>query len=118
MTRSFLGSFAAIAFLVFVVIGTAVSVTAQTNFYTDRSAFEADFPGLTVEDFEEARFPAGPVTLCEEPINSLSNDDCFIPGEIIPGVDFFVERCGRHGGPRCGLVRKCLEINWAKFLPR
>src|SRR5690606_16880994 len=77
----------AAALVALVAFGTA-PVQAQVNFYDSRAAFEADFPGLAVEDFEEANFPAGPVSTCDAVINSASNDDCFDPGDIIPGVDF------------------------------
>ena len=88
MTRSFLTSLTAFAFAVLIVFGTTIAVTAQTNFYTDRATFEADFPGLALEDFEEGMVGAGGVVLCDEPVNSASNDACFVPGDIIPDVDF------------------------------
>lgn len=58
------------------------------TFYTVRADFEVDFPGLTVEDFEEANVAAGAVATCQAPIDENSNDGCFSPGDIIPGVQF------------------------------
>jgi hypothetical protein len=43
---------------------------------------------LAVEGFSEAMAVAGSITACDAPVNSASNDDCFSPGEIIPGVRF------------------------------
>ena len=78
----------AFSFAALVVLGAAVSVTAQTNFYTNRATFEADFPGLSVEDFEESPVPHWQTVACLDLINSGTTGPCFQPGEIIPGVDF------------------------------
>jgi hypothetical protein len=57
------------------------------SFYTDRATFDSDYPGLPNEDFEEATVLPGGVSPCDTPINSQSDDSCFSPGDIVPGVD-------------------------------
>lgn len=55
--------------------------------YDDRATFNADAPGLPVEDWEEGHV-SGPFVFCNPPLNSSSNDACFLPGEILPGLEF------------------------------
>ena len=88
MNRSILSSLMAFSFAVLVGFGTETSLRAQTNFYTDRATFEADFPGLSLEDFEESPVPHWQTVACLDLINSGTTGPCFQPGEIIPGVDF------------------------------
>lgn len=88
MNRTILNTLSSLAFALLITLGTALSVVAQVSFYTDRAAFEADFPGLPLEDFEESPVVSGGVLTCLDLINSTTTGACFQPGEIIPGVDF------------------------------
>jgi hypothetical protein len=54
--------------------------------YDTRSAFNTDAPGLPVEDWEEGHV-TGPFVFCNPPLNANSNDACFLPGEILPGLE-------------------------------
>jgi hypothetical protein len=54
--------------------------------YDSRAAFNADAPGLPIEDWEEGHV-TGPFIFCNPPLNSTSNDACFLPGEILPGLE-------------------------------
>lgn len=60
---------------------------AGLTFYNSQASFLAARPGLRVEDFEEstATLPTG----CDEPVNSTANlPNCFVPGDILPGIAF------------------------------
>jgi hypothetical protein len=55
--------------------------------YDDRTDFNTDAPGLPLEDWEEGHVQ-GPFVFCNPPLNSMSNDACFLPGEILPGLEY------------------------------
>lgn len=60
---------------------------AGLTFFDSEASFLAARPGLPEEDFEEstATTPTG----CDEPINSTANlPNCFVPGDILPGIAF------------------------------
>lgn len=45
-------------------------------------------PGnLAVEDFDESAVGPGEVVVCDEPVGSASDDDCFTPGQLIDGFE-------------------------------
>lgn len=57
--------------------------------YTVRATFEAAFPGLTVEDFEEGNAPAGNFSVCDAPLDAAGDVPCgFAAGDILSGVAF------------------------------
>lgn len=57
-------------------------------YYDDRAAFEAVYPGLSLEDFEAGLWGPGDVMGCPAPANSSSDNSCFSAGSIAPGVSF------------------------------
>jgi len=64
-------------------------VTASSVFFfTDRASFLAQFPGLALDDFETGRVLDGRVITCRGPVDATTNDNCFHPGEIKPGVQY------------------------------
>jgi hypothetical protein len=84
--------------LLFLVIPSLVSAQPSTAptlafspsgivLYDNRATFNAAAPGLPVEDWEEGHV-TGPFIFCNPPLNSNSNDACFLPGEILPGLEF------------------------------
>lgn len=56
------------------------------HFFDDRAAFEVACPGLPLEDFEEGNVGPGNLTTCSDPFDSLTDDDCWNPGDILDGV--------------------------------
>ena len=58
------------------------------TFYNDRATFDADFPDLPLEDFKEGNVSAGGVRGCSKPVDENTNNRCFVPGDIEPGVSF------------------------------
>jgi len=70
------------------VFSSYTSTIAQVNIITDEDQFIADNPGLAFQDFQAANVPMGIFVLCTVPVNSNSDDDCFSPGDILPGIEF------------------------------
>ena len=56
-------------------------------YYHSRNTFDKAFPGLPVEDFEAGRWE-GQQLWCPAPFNALTDNECFQPGDILPGVSF------------------------------
>lgn len=63
--------------------------------YTNRTVFDGDNPGLPVEDFEGNILPPNSVEACPPPLNEFTNDTCFNPGGVLPGLELDV---GFNGG--------------------
>lgn len=57
-------------------------------FYSDRATFDANAPGLPLEDWEEGTIATKGYTFCVPPIWAGSNDNCFQPGEVLPGIAY------------------------------
>jgi hypothetical protein len=79
------------------------------TFYSDRGTFDDLFPDLPCEDFEEGNVASGGLVGCPAPLDENSNDACFSPGDIEPGIAFVDDP-----GPDeiDGLV-----LNWANGAP-
>ena len=61
--------------------------TEALQFWNDRASFEAAFPGLPTEDFSATLVAPGGVASCDPPFNSSTNNACFAPGGILPGLE-------------------------------
>jgi len=57
-------------------------------YFYDWGSFNAGAPGLPVEDFEEGVVAPGGVEGCPAPLDSTSNNACFVPGDILDGIRF------------------------------
>lgn len=55
-------------------------------YYADRATFEADNPGLPIEDFEDTLVAPGAVLGCPAPFDASTNNACFATGTILPGL--------------------------------
>lgn len=58
------------------------------TYFTDRTAFNAQVPGLPLEDFEDGNVADGGVLGCDAPLDQFSDGACFNTGEILPGIAF------------------------------
>ena len=74
---------------------TAVS---SPLYYRDRAMFDATFPGLPVEDFEAGLWEDYMIVSCPAPWNALTNNACFQPGGILPGISFQDDPLNGAGG--------------------
>src|SRR6266571_8891872 len=58
------------------------------TFSSSRADFVAQFPDLVLEDFEAGNVADGDVVGCPGPLDATSNNVCFSPGGILPGIRF------------------------------
>ncbi len=75
--------------IIAVFLFSSVPALAQVSFTDDEAAFLAANPNLLFQDFEATKVGPGDVVPCNVPVDSNSNDDCFSPGDILPGITFF-----------------------------
>lgn len=80
-----------VIFLTFFLFSVTPAL-AQASFTTDETQFLALNPGLQFQDFH-GTVVNSPLVF-NPPENSQSNDDCFTPGQILPGIEFTVDPGG------------------------
>ena len=65
----------------------ALPVTqGSLTFYTDRTVFNTAHPGLPLETFAATLVAPNSVVTCAGPFNIATNNACFAPGGIRPGI--------------------------------
>ena len=64
----------------------APAAQAQLTFYTTRASFDAACPGLTIENWENARISNDAASGEHGPIDKNTNDAIFHPGDIQDGI--------------------------------
>lgn len=71
------------------VISVRGSITqAAVIFTTNAPQFLSDNPGLLLQTFDRGNVAPGGLNSCVTPVDSNSNDNCFSPGDILPGIAF------------------------------
>jgi hypothetical protein len=75
-------------FAVFITCVFTASPSWALTIYTDRTAFETANPGLLTEDFESNNLGVSSSKQCPQPLNSSSNNTCFLPDQLLPGVEY------------------------------
>lgn len=75
-------------FLVFVY--SIIPASAQVTFTDNEAAFLSQYPNLEYQDFLGTFVAPGNVLVCEAPADAASDDDCFTPGQILPGIEFSI----------------------------
>ena len=76
---------AALAAGTVLVLLSAAPVEASLITFTTRATFDAAAPGLPTETFEDGNVSTGGIA-CAAPADSSTNNTCFSPGDILPGV--------------------------------
>lgn len=74
--------------LLFVIFISADFTHAAASFTTNAPQFLSDNPGLFIQTFESGNVAPGQIVGCNTPVDADSNDDCFSPGDILPGIAF------------------------------
>ncbi|MBN1138616.1 MAG: PKD domain-containing protein [Anaerolineae bacterium] len=59
------------------------------TFYYDRGTFDTAYPGLPVEGYENGSMPYGTIDSVPHPLDELSSNAYFDPGDILPGIQFW-----------------------------
>lgn len=85
--------------MIFALSFSYYQASAQVNFTTNEAQFDIDHPTLSVQDFQVANAPGLGSISCDAPVNANSDDACFSPGEILPGIQFL-----DNPGPEVGGV--------------
>lgn len=100
------------ALLLFLTLSAGVEESgAQVDFLFNKNEYIANHPGQLVQTFEAGNVAPGGDQVCGEVVNQFTDDDCFDPGDILPGLQFttnFVgkllflegEHVGGEGNPR------------------
>jgi len=66
--------------------GLVTEGNGACTMYADRGTFDAAFPGLPVEDFEEGVIADGGVAGFPMPLDASTSNAIFSPGDILPGL--------------------------------
>ena len=61
---------------------------AGIAFFTDEAEFMSVSSELLTQDFQSGKVSPGGDVLCSPIIDENTNDDCFNPGDILPGIQF------------------------------
>ena len=61
-------------------------VQGTLTIYTDRTVFNTAHPGIPLETFSGTSLPPNSVVGCAGPFNNATNNACFAPGAIRPGI--------------------------------
>ncbi len=69
--------------------GTPAGAVQGVAFYYDRGAFDADYPGLPVEGYENGTMLPGSLDSIAHPLDEFSDNAYFDPGDILPGIQFW-----------------------------
>lgn len=74
--------------LIPVFVISVLPSSAVVEFTQDEAQFLADSPGLSFQDFSGTPIAFGRFTLCTAPVDENTSDNCFTPGQILPGIAF------------------------------
>lgn len=74
--------------LILAFVIPAFSASAQVIFSSNEAQFLSDNPDLDFQNFLSAPAPPGDFIVCNAPVDAGSNDGCFTPGDILPGIAF------------------------------
>jgi len=64
----------------------AEAPSGSLTFYTSRALFDAAHPGIPLENFSLTNVGPNNVLACPEPFDMNTNNGCFSPGDIKPGL--------------------------------
>ena len=65
-----------------------IPASAQVNILLDKFEYIGNHPGQLVQTFAAGKVDPGQVELCDQPVDEFSDDNCFDPGDILPGLAF------------------------------
>ncbi len=67
---------------------TGTRASAQVTFLFNKGEYIANHPHQTIQTFAAGNVSPGSFTFCLSPVDQFSNDKCFVPGDILPGLVF------------------------------
>lgn len=86
ITLSFITALSAL-----ILLSAAAPSLAQVTFSLNEAFFHAQNPHLVTQTFAGGNVEPGDRNDCDTPVDSSSDDSCFSPGDILPGIAFSVE---------------------------
>jgi len=84
------------ALIAVMFLGWALPAPAAVVFLLDKSDYIANHPGQLVQNFDSGKVDPGTFEICNEPVNQFNDDDCFDPGDILPGLTFATNPIGAN----------------------
>ena len=94
-------------------VAPKLAATPETlTFYNSRAGFDADFPGLPVEGYENGSMPYGSVDSVPHPLDQYSSNAYFDPGDILPGIQFWASQT--HTGDEIAVLGEQFMSNPTK----
>ena len=81
----------------FLIMTTQLRAGNSLTFFADRAGCSTACPNLPVEDFENSNCSATDIEALPAPLDENSNDACFTPGQILPGIQFLNDGPERGG---------------------
>ncbi|MEW6144568.1 MAG: IPTL-CTERM sorting domain-containing protein [Thermodesulfobacteriota bacterium] len=76
------------ALVAVVFLSWALPASAGVTFLLDKSDYIENHPNQLVQNFDAGKVDPGQYETCNQPVDEFSNDDCFEPGDIFPGLAF------------------------------
>ncbi|MGH7850349.1 MAG: hypothetical protein ACREOP_08635 [Thermodesulfobacteriota bacterium] len=77
-----------IVLILTVFLFLSAQASAQVSFTDNEAGFLAQNPNLVFQDFADSKVDPVQGIVCPAPANSESDNDCFSPGNILPGILF------------------------------
>ena len=65
-----------------------IPASAQVNFLLNKFEYIENHPNQLVQNFDAGKVDPGQFELCDQPVDEFSDDNCFDPGDIFPGLAF------------------------------
>lgn len=81
----------AVAFLLISHAAATAVPVAPMELFADQEIFNNTCRTLAVEDFEDTNAPPNLLANCPNPFNSMTNNECFSEGALIPGFNITAE---------------------------
>ena len=79
--------------VLFALLAFSVSPAfADVSFTNSQEEFLADSPNVVSQNFLDRVVPSNQFANCNSPVNRQSDDACFTPGFILPGIEFLVNQ--------------------------
>ena len=84
--------------VILAVLLTAWTVPAEAGvaFLIDKFEYIENHPNQLVQNFNAGKVSPGVFEICSQPVDEFSDDDCFDPGDIFPGLAFATSPIGAN----------------------
>ena len=84
------------------VPASASRASRALTYYSSRAVFDAAYPGLPIEGFENGSMAEATIGTIAHPLDQFSSNAYFDPGDILPGIQF--RSSADHGGEEIAVL--------------